>query len=47
MWMPQDRYTRSISHPLLEFDPNALDYIDLIDLEYFESDETQVCVMCV
>jgi hypothetical protein len=29
-------------HPLLIYDPRALDYIDLISLEYFESDNTTV-----
>jgi len=38
------RYTRQISHPLLEYDPCALKYIDLIDLEYFECEYTQAPV---
>ena len=35
---PKDRSTRLIRqlvHPLLAYDPRALDFIDLIELEYF------------
>jgi hypothetical protein len=37
-----ERATRQIVHPLLIYDPRALDYIELIPLEYFESDNTTV-----
>ena len=37
-----DRATRQQIHPLLQYDPQALDYIEVIRLEYFESDETKV-----
>ena len=32
-----------IVHPLLIYDPHALDYIEVVSLEYFESEETKVC----
>jgi hypothetical protein len=37
-----ERATGQIVHPLLIYDPRALDYIELISLEYFESDNTTV-----
>ena len=36
------RATRQIVHPLLLYDSHALDYIEVISLEYFESEETKV-----
>ena len=44
-----ERATRQIVHPLLIYDPHALDYIEVISLEYFESEETKVCyqISCV
>jgi len=36
------RLTRQLVHPLLKYDPRALDYIEVIGLEYFEADTTKV-----
>ena len=36
------RATSQIVHPLLVYDPHALDYIQVVSLEYFESEETKV-----
>ena len=44
---PKDRSTRLIRqlvHPLLAYDPRALDFIDLIELEYFEAETTKAPV---
>ena len=37
-----ERATRQIVHPLLIYDPHALDHIEVIALEYFESEKTKV-----
>ena len=36
------RLKRQLVHPLLKYDPRALDYIEVIGLEYFEADTTKV-----